>query len=122
MKPLCSVILHNSVFDYTFAGFVSLDGYHNIITKLRPQNKNGGGKIKTGVGSLCIGISEKYDYKINEKICDLKLTNVEAVAANIKINNTFFSRGRRDGNGYHKDGFGRQTLKLCPSILKHTPC
>ena len=79
MKPLCSVILHNSVFDYTF---VSLDGYHNIITKLRPHNKNGGG--------VALYISEKYDYKINEKICDLKLTNVEAVAANIKINNSFF--------------------------------
>lgn len=88
------MILHNSVFDYTF---VSLDGYHNIITKLRPQNKNG----------VALYISEKYDYKINEKICDLKLTNVEAVAANIKINNTFFSRWRRDGNG-----FGRQTSSL----------
>ena len=54
--------------------------YHNIITKLRPHNKNGGG--------VALYISEKYDYKINEKICDLKLTNVEAVAANIKINNT----------------------------------
>ena len=71
------MILHNSVFDYTF---VSLDGYHNIITKLRPQNKNW----------VALYISEKYDYKINEKICDLKLTNVEAVAANIKINNTYF--------------------------------
>ena len=60
--------------------FVSLEGYHKIITKLQPPNKNGGG--------VAIYISEKYDYKINEKICDLNLTNIEAVAADIKINNT----------------------------------
>ena len=43
-----------------------------------PHNKNRG---------FALYISKKFDYKINEKICEFKLTNVEAVATNIKINN-----------------------------------
>ena len=62
--------------------FVSLEGYQ-IVLKLRPPNKKGGG--------VAMYISNKYDFKMNEKIDNLKLTTIEAIAVNITIQNNILT-------------------------------
>ena len=59
---------------------VTIEGYHEIITKLRPNGIRGG-----GVG---IYLSKKYKYERNDKINNLQLKKIETVSIKMKTKET----------------------------------